>query len=432
MSPLTRRPLRRQSDNELVASLRRGDERAFELLHDRHVAALSAAASRALGPNGGDAEAVVQEAFARAHTHLRESQRTIEVKPWLHRVVRNACIDELRRQSARPQSASVDVEAAATTSESAYDQLSRRYELRRIVEDLSDLPEAQRGALLMRELDGLSHEQIAKTLELSLGAVKNLIWRARQNLIHARDAAAQDCAELRPALDAAHDEARRPSEQAMRHVRRCTDCQAYRRQLKRSREQLRSLTPALGLGPLGALLSSGAITAGTGAAGATAGKLTAAKVTAAAATALLAGGVALETVGVTHVLRGGPGVRAPTRQPGGQAIIGRPIRPGTPLPSKVAITTRTVALPAAQGRRVTKSIRLTCPAGMVVSGLAEPAELGRTAQQAAGTLAQYGYARDALKSGRIRRRRSARIVYAARPGLDRRHVIRIGTLCERR
>ena len=94
MSPAT---LRLRSDEHLVSLFRAGREDAFEAIHERHRRRLHAVASRALRSSGGDAEGVVQEAFLRAHRALRDDRRPIELKPWLHRVVRNLCIDELRR-----------------------------------------------------------------------------------------------------------------------------------------------------------------------------------------------------------------------------------------------------------------------------------------------------------------------------------------------
>ena len=94
MPPAT---LRLRSDEHLVSLFRAGREDAFETLHERHRRRLHADRRRALRGHGGDAEGIVQEAFLRAHRALREDPRPLELKPWLHRVVRNLCIDELRR-----------------------------------------------------------------------------------------------------------------------------------------------------------------------------------------------------------------------------------------------------------------------------------------------------------------------------------------------
>src|SRR3954454_20617291 len=89
--------MRLRSDEHLVSLFRGGREEAFDVLHERHRRRLHAAATRALRGSGADAEGVVQEAFLRAHRTLWKDRRPVDVRPWLHRVVRNLCIDELRR-----------------------------------------------------------------------------------------------------------------------------------------------------------------------------------------------------------------------------------------------------------------------------------------------------------------------------------------------
>ena len=150
----------------------------------------------------------MQEAFLRAHRALREDARPLELRPWLHRVVRNLCIDELRRT--HPSMELTDADRAGA-SEDVYSTLSRRHELRRLIEDLADLPEQQRAALLMRELDGLSHDEVADALEISPAASRQLVKRARTGLVAAAEARDADCAAIRDVLLTAHDERRRPS-----------------------------------------------------------------------------------------------------------------------------------------------------------------------------------------------------------------------------
>src|SRR3954451_5636203 len=246
--------LRLRSDEHLVSLFRAGREEAFDVLHERHRRRLHATAARALRSSRGDAEGVVQEAFLRAHRQLRDDRRPIELKPWLHRVVRNLCIDELRRDRL-PTTALEDGERAGA-SEDLYSTLSRRHELRRLIEDLADLPEQQRAALLMRELDGLSHEQVASALDVSPAASRQLVKRARSGLVAAAEARDAECADIREALLTAHDERRRPSEHALRHVRGCAACSEFRDGLKATRAKLRGLVPPIGMGPLAGLLST--------------------------------------------------------------------------------------------------------------------------------------------------------------------------------
>ncbi|HEY6892046.1 MAG TPA: RNA polymerase sigma factor, partial [Solirubrobacter sp.] len=254
--------LRLRSDEHLVALFRSGREEAFDVLHERHRRRLQSTAARALRSSGGDAEGVVQEAFLRAHRALREDRRPLEIKPWLHRVVRNLCIDELRRNRL-PTTALEDSDRAGS-SEDVYSTLNRRHELRRLIEDLADLPEQQRAALLLRELDGLSHEEVAGALEISPAASRQLVKRARTGLVAAAEARDAECGEIRELLLAAHDERRRPSEHALRHVRGCSACREFRDGLKATRTKLRALIPPVGMGPLAGVLHlvGGATTGG--------------------------------------------------------------------------------------------------------------------------------------------------------------------------
>ena len=194
----------------------------------------------------------MQEAFLRAHRSLRDDHRPVELKPWLHRVVRNLCIDELRRNRVPTTELSDGDRAGA--GEDVYSTLSRRHELRRLIEDLADLPEQQRAALLMRELDGLSHEQVAGALEISPAASRQLVKRARSGLVAAAEARDADCAAIREVLLIAHDERRRPSEHAIRHLRTCSACSEFRDGLKATRGRLRALVPPIGMGPLAGVL----------------------------------------------------------------------------------------------------------------------------------------------------------------------------------
>src|SRR3954447_5640143 len=245
MPPAT---LRLRSDEHLVSLFRAGREDAFEAIHERHRRRLHAVAARALRNSGGDPEGVVQEAFLRAHRSLRDDRRPVELKPWLHRVVRNLCIDELRRNQVPTTELSDGDRAGA--GEDIYSTWSRRHELRGLIEDLADLPEQQRAALLMRELDGLSHDEVAEVLEITPQASRQLVKRARTGLTAAAAARDADCPDIRDDLLTAHDEKRRPSEHTIRPLKACSGCRESRAGLKSPRARLRALTPPIGLGPL--------------------------------------------------------------------------------------------------------------------------------------------------------------------------------------
>ncbi|RKQ92782.1 RNA polymerase sigma factor (sigma-70 family) [Solirubrobacter pauli] len=404
--------LRLRSDEHLVKRFRAGDEDAFAAIHERHARRLHATAARALRAHGGDPEGVVQEAFLRAHRALRADERPVELKPWLHRIVRNLCLDELRRT--RPVALQDEDQLAA--GEDVYATLSRRHELRALIDDLADLPEQQRTALLMRELDGLSHDEVASVLEVTPQASRQLVKRARISLNAAAQARDAACHDIREDLLAAHDEKRRPSEHALRHVKRCSACAEFRANLKATRNRLRVLVPPLGFGPLGGLLSA----VGGG------GGVTAKLVAGGCCAVLAAGGATAWVAGQKEVVRD----RAPAAEVGGKAISGAPIRAGSTLPPDVAIAKLTVALPAGQRTFKRETARVSCPPGMAVAGLAQP----RTQDGKAALRRLRMYQMTTADVRRLERGKPPRtltIEYAARR-LDQPVVISVGTFCKRR
>jgi len=167
--------LRTQPDRRLVGLVREGYENAFEEIVRRYGRALTRYAAAIVGSR---AEDVTQDAFSKALLALRRDEREIELRPWLFRVVRNTALNDLRD---RPPSAEVLAEAIAS-GDSPEEELERREELTDLMRRLQSLPEAQRAAIVMRELEGLSHEEIAAALGLSGGAARQAIFRARRAL----------------------------------------------------------------------------------------------------------------------------------------------------------------------------------------------------------------------------------------------------------
>src|SRR5262245_8292681 len=173
-------------DQQLIAAYRAGDDAAFAQIHDRHHAALERYARKVLGRSSEHAEDVVQEAMLRASRALRRDERHIELKPWLYRLTRNTSLDEL----ARVRTDSVDLDDAeawgalrAPESSEPEAVVERRGRVRDLLGDMASLPAQQRHALLRREVDGISHAALAVELGVSPQATKNLVHRARTNLI---------------------------------------------------------------------------------------------------------------------------------------------------------------------------------------------------------------------------------------------------------
>lgn len=293
--------LRLRSDDQLVALFRMGYDEAFRVIHDRYRARLLAYARQMLGGSRSDGEDVLQDVFLRAYGALRQDDRPVTLRAWLYRVAHNRCIDHLRRPV--PPVAEV-YELSRTPEHDPFDVTERREDLRRLVLDVQRLPEQQRSALLMRELDGLSYAELADALRTSVPAVKSLLVRARTGLVEAGEARDTACAEIRSELALAHRRGVRASGRSRRHLRDCSACQEYRHAVQAVDRGLAALSPGpslLGtfakLLGLGGASSGAAASAGAGGSAAVvggAGAATATKVAAIVCCAAVVGGGAVE------------------------------------------------------------------------------------------------------------------------------------------
>ena len=168
--------LRFQPDRRLVSLVREGYESAFEEIFRRYGAALrNYAASIVTAQRADD---VTQEAFTKAYLALRGTDKEIQLRPWLYRIVRNTALTNLRDEP-KP---GLELDEASGAGVSAEELAEQREDIKRLTAGLRELPEPQRAAIVMRELEGLSHEQIATSLGLSGGAVRQSIYRARRTL----------------------------------------------------------------------------------------------------------------------------------------------------------------------------------------------------------------------------------------------------------
>ncbi len=168
--------LRAQPDRRLVKLVRNGYENAFEEIVRRYGKALGRYAAAIVSPSR--AEDVTQDAFAKALLSLRGTDKEIELRPWLYRIVRNTALNDIRDQP--PPTAELPAEIGG--AESPAETAERRAEIADLLARLRALPEPQRAAIVMRELEGLSHEEIAASLGMSGGAARQAIYRGRQAL----------------------------------------------------------------------------------------------------------------------------------------------------------------------------------------------------------------------------------------------------------
>ena len=241
--------LRLRSDEQLVALFRAGSDVAFNVIHDRYRQRLFIYARQMLGGSRQDAEDALQDVFLRAYSSLRISDRPVSLRAWLYRVAHNRCIDHLRK----PVPPAIDLfETSRRPLHDPSTEAERRDDLRRLIQDVRRLPDQQRSALLMRELDGLSYAELGEVLGVSLQAVKSLLVRARIGLVEAGEARDTACSEIRGELASAFDRGVRASGRSRRHVRDCEGCGDYRKQLRSVRQGLTVLSP--GPGPLAAAL----------------------------------------------------------------------------------------------------------------------------------------------------------------------------------
>jgi hypothetical protein len=110
--------------------------------------------------------------------------------------------------------------------------LEGRARLRQVIDDLAVLPESQRHALVRRELDGITHAQLARELGMSEPATRSLVHRARGTLAKLEGGRRATCEDVRDDLLAAHDERRRPQARTLRHLAGCAACRDFRTALR--------------------------------------------------------------------------------------------------------------------------------------------------------------------------------------------------------
>ena len=295
--------LKLKGDEQLIALVRSGNSGAFDIIVDRYQARLLGFCRQMIGSTE-DAEDVLQEVFVNAYKAMIADNREINLRPWLYRIARNRSLNHLRKPKADAQE-SMDM-VPMTTEGGTAEKVHNREEFRQLLKDVTKLPETQRAALLLREIDALSYEEIAEAMDTTVPSVKSLLVRARISLAEATQARMLTCGEVRVELAEAAEGLAKASGPVRRHVRDCEQCADFRKQLRSDTKVLAMMFPVGGLLALkaaigakigfgsgagagaGAAGSAGA-GAGAGAAGAGAAAGTGAAGAAAGATAISAG-----------------------------------------------------------------------------------------------------------------------------------------------
>jgi RNA polymerase sigma factor (sigma-70 family) len=294
------------SDARLTQRAVRGSSRALEAIFERYHQELYRYCAAIVG-NSADAQDAVQSTMVKVLQALPGERRQIELKPWLYRIAHNEAIEIIRR---RVPAEEIDADSLLGPA-SAVEQVELRDRLRQLVADVAELPERQRGALVMRELGGLGFEQIGAALGTSAATARQTVYEARLGLRQIGAGREMDCAEATRAISDGDRRLLR-GRKLRSHLRACGGCRAFRAEIEGRRGELALIAPlpataAAGilhgvLGGAGAAAGGGAIAGGGAAvAGGVAGKslLSAAAIKSAAAIGVL---VAL---GVTAADRGG-------------------------------------------------------------------------------------------------------------------------------
>jgi len=183
-------PGRSDEDAEDVRLMRlvgRGDTSAFEELIERHQSLVAGTVARMLGSNS-DVEDIAQQVFIRVWKSARRYVPRAKFTTWLLKITRNLVFNELRRSKRHahvPLQTDPGAEEFPLKDEKnpAPDASLLQTELQQAIDDaIAQLPESQRMALILRRYEQLSYEEISEVLDLSVPAVKSVLFRARTEL----------------------------------------------------------------------------------------------------------------------------------------------------------------------------------------------------------------------------------------------------------
>jgi RNA polymerase sigma factor (sigma-70 family) len=264
-------------------------EGGFETLYRTHVRDVYGFSLGMLG-NADDAEDVTQTTFLNAYRALERGEEVRHLRAWLLTIAHNVCRQRFRTAARRPREVELDPEAAeALVDEDA----PTATEIREAMRQLSF---NQRTVLVLREIEGLSYEEIAQAMGISLSAVETLLFRARRALREQLEAAENDlgCHAVERLISLQLDgKLSRQDKGLLRaHLRTCAECARF----ARSQRARKRVMPGLVAVPLPASLSGGF---GAGAGG---GGIVASKAAALVVSAALVGTGALVQTGVVEPL----------------------------------------------------------------------------------------------------------------------------------
>jgi RNA polymerase sigma factor (sigma-70 family) len=309
------------ADERLARLVADGADRAFAVLYERYHQPLYRYC-RSIVRNETDAQDALQSAFASALVALRRGQRDAPLRPWLYRIAHNEAVSLLRRRRAGEQP-SAETESLLPSIE---DAAATRARLTALVEDLQSLPERQRAALVMRELSGLTHEEIASALQMSIGAAKQAVFEARRSLMEFAEGRAMLCQEIQRIVSDGDRRILR-SRRVRAHLGDCERCAEFAAAIRSRRDDLHALVPTLpaaaAAASLASITRSSPAHAGGGGAVAAAGAQTASLALSAKALtagALVAATAAAGAVGVARIESSSTGHHAPIPTTSGRHV----------------------------------------------------------------------------------------------------------------
>ena len=178
----------RDVDAELVARVQRGDKQAFDLLVLKYQRKIMRLLSRMIR-DSAEIEDVAQEAFIKAYRALPQFRGESAFYTWLYRIAINTARNWLAQNNRRPSTPSAqenedgetfDATDNLTDSSNPESEMASRQIAETVNKAMNDLPEDLRNAIVMREIDGMSYEDIAESMSCPIGTVRSRIFRARE------------------------------------------------------------------------------------------------------------------------------------------------------------------------------------------------------------------------------------------------------------
>lgn len=175
------------TDAELVERVQRGDKRAFDILVVKYQSKILSIISRFISDHA-EINDVAQDAFIKAYRALPNFRGESAFYTWLYRIAINTAKNYLTAKGRRPPASDIDSQDAesygvgvALRENASPERLMMRDQLKQVIFDtIGELPDDLRTAITLREIEGLSYEEIAESMDCPVGTVRSRIFRARE------------------------------------------------------------------------------------------------------------------------------------------------------------------------------------------------------------------------------------------------------------